>query len=36
MAKFAKKKNNYFKFLSSAFQQISGTAIGTKFVSPFA
>ena len=34
MAKFAKK--NYFKFLSSAFQQISGTAIGTKFVSPFA
>ena len=35
MAKFA-KKNNYFKFLSSAFQQILGATIGTKFVSPCA
>ena len=26
--------NNYFKFSEKVFQQISGTAIGTKFVPP--
>ena len=29
-------KNNYFEFNSSVFQQISGTAIGTKFSPPYA
>ena len=29
-------KNNWFEFDSSVFQQISGTAIGTKFVQSYA
>ena len=29
-------KNNYFEFVSSVFQQISGTATGTKFAPPYA
>ena len=33
MAEFV-LKNNYFEFDSNAFQQISGTPIGTKFASP--
>ena len=28
-------KNNYFEFSEQVFQQISGTAIATKFVSPY-
>ena len=35
MAEFA-LKNNLFEFNSRVFQQISGTAIGTKFASPYA
>ena len=27
-------KNNFFEFISKFFQQISGTAIGTKFAPP--
>ena len=29
-------KNNYFQFSDKAYQQISGTAIGTKFAPPYA
>ena len=29
-------KNNYFEFDSSIYQQLSGTAIGTKFAPPYA
>ena len=29
-------KNNYFQFLDKVYQQISGTAIGTKFAPPYA
>ena len=29
-------KKNWFEFNSSVFQQVSGTAIGTKFVQPYA
>ena len=35
MAEFV-LKNNYFQFLEKVFQQISGTAIGTKFAPPYA
>ena len=35
MAKFV-LKNNYFEFNSKVKQQISGTAIGTKFAHPYA
>ena len=35
MAKFV-LKNNYFEFNGKVKQQISGTAIGTKFVPPYA
>ena len=35
MAEFV-LKNNYFKFNSTVKHQISGTAIATKFASPFA
>ena len=35
MAKFA-LSNNYFEFSKKVFQQISGTAIGTKFAPPYA
>ena len=35
MAEFV-LKNNYFPFLDKVYQQISGTAIGTKFASPYA
>ena len=34
MAKFV-LKNNYFEFNGKVKQQISGTAIGTKFVPPY-
>ena len=29
-------KNNYFKFTGKVKKQISGTAIGTKFATPYA
>ena len=29
-------KNNYFEFDRSVYQQVSGTAIGTKFAPPYA
>ena len=35
MAKFV-LKNNFFEFDTNAYQQISGTAIGTKFAPPYA
>ena len=35
MAKFV-LSNNYFEFSKKVFQQISGTAIGTKFAPPYA
>ena len=35
MAEFV-LKNNYFEFSDKVFQQISGTAIGTKFAPPYA
>ena len=35
MAQFVLKKN-FFEFNSDAFQQISGTAVGTKFAPPHA
>ena len=35
MAKFV-LSNNFFEFNSDTFQQISGTAIGTKFAPPYA
>ena len=35
MAEFV-LKNNYFQFSDKVYQQISGTAIGTKFASPYA
>ena len=35
MAEFV-LKNNYFEFNSAAYQQTSGTAIGTKFAPPYA
>ena len=34
MSKFV-LSNNYFEFSEKVFQQISGTAIGTKFVPPY-
>ena len=35
MAQFV-LKNNFFEFNNDAFQQISGTATGTKFAPPYA
>ena len=35
MAEFV-LKNNYFQFSDKVYQQISGTAIGTKFAPPYA
>ena len=35
MAEFV-LKNNYFEFDRSVYQQVSGTAIGTKFAPPYA
>ena len=35
MAEFV-SKNNYFECNRSVYQQVSGTAIGTKFASPYA